>query len=471
MLGMLLGPSTWEPFLSQAQQAVSQVTTDRKRWGFLLGLFLIFLQCLVAVGNAVFTQFMFEQLQVQSSLLMSYVGISFLVVLLPLDWAREHLYPTTQSPSGTPKQGDDYNLQDPYEFHPSETFDSLAQDIKRVSSEAANNSYWCVMEIVKRRCDELVVDHTRRWNHRKHIVAAVLFTPAMFLSDWAFNASLMNTSVSSSTVLVSIQSVFVYLMATMLRLETSHMIKLAGIVFAIVGTLFTTIHDEQQAPTVYVTEEEELHAYTDDNPDAAFYDEMVADTTKGDVLAIMAAVMYAIYAIQVRMYCPQNEELYSLQLLLGYIGLISLIFVAPLVMFATSWTNMSLTTFGLMLVKGLFDFLISDYLMFRSIVLTSPTIATVGMALCIPIAFCVDIFFHWDSNFVLDWYSGMGAFACLLGFLCVNVGSGDEKEMDSQTTKEAGEDFVSCPDGNDDARNPSISTAPQNNKYMESSLM
>jgi hypothetical protein len=65
----------------------------------------------------------------------------------------------------------------------------------------------------------------------------------------------------------------------------------------------------------------------------------------------------------------------------------------------------------------------------------------------------------------------MGAFACLLGFLCVNVGSGDEKEMDSQTTKEAGEDFVSCPDGNDDARNPSISTAPQNNKYMESSLM
>ncbi|KAL3908359.1 MAG: hypothetical protein SGILL_008513, partial [Bacillariaceae sp.] len=411
--------------------------SDRKRWAFAFGLLLILVQCLVAVGNAVLTQYLFEKLEVQSPLVMTYVGISMLVVLLPLEWVKEQVYPSNEKILRQQSQGQateeatsDYNLQDAYDIKPTETFDSFAQDMQRVSM--GSNYCGCVMmEIAKRRCDELVADHARKWNHRKHFVAAILFTPAMFLSDWAFNASLMNTSISSSTVLVSIQSVFVYLMATVLKLETSSVVKFAGVVFSIVGTLLTTLHDEEEAPDEFETEEEELHAYMDDDPDALFYEDVVADTTMGDVLAVFAAAMYAAYAVQVRMYCPQNEELYSLQLLLGYIGLVSIIFTAPLVLFATSWKNLSSAAFCLMLVKGLFDFLVADYLMFRSIVLTSPTVATVGTALCIPIAFCVDIFFHWDSEFVLDWYSSTGAFACLLGFLCVNAhANDDEKELD-----------------------------------------
>lgn len=70
-------------------------------------------------------------------------------------------------------------------------------------------------------------------------------------------------------------------------------------------------------------------------------------------------------------------------------------------------------------MKGLFDFCITDYLLFRSIILTGPTISTVGLELSIPLAFLADLWLGKDD--VLSWYSSVGALACLGGFLVVNL--------------------------------------------------
>ena len=80
---------------------------------------------------------------------------------------------------------------------------------------------------------------------------------------------------------------------------------------------------------------------------------------------------------------------------------------------------MSFMTWMLLVVKGLFDFCITDYLLFRSIILTGPTISTVGLGLSIPMAFLADISMGKDD--VLSWYSSVGALACLVGFLVVNL--------------------------------------------------
>jgi solute carrier family 35, member F5 len=155
-----------------------------------------------------------------------------------------------------------------------------------------------------------------------------------------------------------------------MKLETSSPLKLIGVLCGIVGTVLTAIHDETNA------DKNDPDCYTEE--DTVIVGDSVATTTKGDILAITAAVMYATYTIQVRLYCPSNEDLYRLPLLLGYIGLVSLIVTAPIVALITTKetvANLTAGTLGLMLVKGLFDFLISDYLMFRSIVLTSPTVA------------------------------------------------------------------------------------------------
>jgi len=426
---MFLG--AWDHLISQYKE----VTGNRRRWGFILGLFLIFLQCLIAVGNAVLTQCMFEQFDVQSPFLMTYIGISMLTLLLPVHYMAPESSLSSQvlcdEGAFTEACG---SAEYPAEIAESASFDSLVDDLQRAST-----SYVHIVDIASRRTEDLISNHQRKWNHRKHVIAAILLTPGMFGADWAFNASLMNTSVSSATVIISFQSVIVYIMAITLKLESSSGMKCLGVFFGILGTTLTAIHDEVNA----------------DESDPECYDEDsiidIATTTKGDVLATIAAILYASYAIQVRLYCPENENLYSLQLLLGYIGLVSMVAAAPLVII-TATTSPTATLallsghiLGLFFVKGLFDFIVSDYLLFRSIVLTSPTIASVGMALAIPMAFISDMILHWDENVVLDWYSISGATACLVGFLLVNIdhpGAHDASDKENITTDDKEQELV-----------------------------
>lgn len=346
---------------TQKQQAPSSVHNLK----YLLGLFLIFLQCIIQVGNAVLTQVMFEKMNVDSPILLTYVGISLLAVLLPIELWKDYTTYHKQQQEQEQQAGIDN----------AHSFDSLAEDIRRISSANSFSTYngqLLFMNIAKRRADELVTNHSRQWNHRKHILAACLLMPAMFLSDWLFNASLQTTSVSSATVLVSIQSVFVFcIAASVFKMESATIMKLLGVLCGVVGTVLTALHDETNA------DDNDPDCYTEE--DTVLVGDSVATTTKGDILAVAAAAFYALYTIQVRLYCPQNEDLYSLPLLLGYIGLVSLLVTFPIVALTTAKetiVNLTATSIGVMLLKGLFDFLISDYLMFRSIVLTSPTVAS-----------------------------------------------------------------------------------------------
>jgi hypothetical protein len=54
----------------------------------------------------------------------------------------------------------------------------------------------------------------------------------------------------------------------------------------------------------------------------------------------------------------------------------------------------ALQVFGLICISGVFDNVLSDYLWARAVVLTTPTIATVGLSLTIPLAFLSDALFH-----------------------------------------------------------------------------
>jgi solute carrier family 35 protein F5 len=340
---------------------------------YLLGLFFIFLQCLVWVFNAVLTQYIFENHELNSPFLMTYIGMSLLTALLPLKLWRDGGV-VTKSPS--------LRIQD------IASFDSLSDDLQRATD------YQDYVTIASRRGNDLVTDKVRHWNHRKHFLAALFIAPAMFFADWAFNAALLNTSVASASVLVSIQSVFVYSMAVLARLELYSHWKLLGVLLAVAGTALTAIHDIEDV-----------------------------DSVKGDVLAVLAAAAYATYTIQVRLFCPDNEELYSLQLLLGYIGLVcfipllpSAIWIVLTIRLELTWTTLSLVVF-----KGLLDFCLTDYLLFRSILLTSATVATVGLGLTIPMAFVADWVMGNKGDDVISVYSLSGALTCSIGFLLVNL--------------------------------------------------
>ena len=78
--------------------------------------------------------------------------------------------------------------------------------------------------------------------------------------------------------------------------------------------------------------------------------------------------------------------------------------------------------FGLIFVSGFFDDVISDYLWARSILLTSPTVATVGLSLTIPMAGIVDFFT--TSPCTVSSSSLTGAIVVLIGFLIVSLDCG-----------------------------------------------
>ena len=93
---------------------------------------------------------------------------------------------------------------------------------------------------------------------------------------------------------------------------------------------------------------------------------------RGDIYAVSAAVLYATYTIQVRMLCPQQEELYSMPLLLSLIGLVCTVGMAPYALYlAATDVPWSLRLIGLILTKGFMDFSITDYCLFRAIILTN----------------------------------------------------------------------------------------------------
>lgn len=229
--------------------------------------------------------------------------------------------------------------------------------------------------------------------------------PTMFLSDYAYNRGLQHTTVASSTVLVSTSCVFVLFLSILLGLEPFRCGKVFGVVFAVVGTAMTTCHDAARQEEI----EEQPEMINNDKFDMLY----------GDMFSLMAAVGYAAYSVQARILCPPDEELYSMTLLLGYVGMIFSIPLLPMAIYKMIELQgvLSWYTLGILFIKGLLDFVVTDYLLFRAVMLTNATVANVGLGLTIPLAFAADLIF---KNIAVTGLQAAGALTVLAGFVTVN---------------------------------------------------
>jgi solute carrier family 35, member F5 len=136
----------------------------------------------------------------------------------------------------------------------------------------------------------------------------------------------------------------------------------------------------------------------------------------------------------IRVLCPHDESSYSMQLLLGYIGLVNGLSLMPVTIYlmfisSSSMTMANLTwiVFGYLVAKGMLDNVLSDYLWARAVILTSATVATVGLGLTIPLAFFSDWFMGHD---VVNAQSICGALFVLIGFALVNIGFKGEERIE-----------------------------------------
>jgi solute carrier family 35 protein F5 len=246
------------------------------------------------------------------------------------------------------------------------------------------------------------------WNRAKHVKTALQIAPVWFLANWSYNGALFFTSIASSTVLMSTCSLFAFLFAVIARDEGFQYIKMSGVLLGIAGTGLTAYHDSRDETC-------ENHCRF---------------ALLGDLLAVVAALAFGAYAVQIRLLCPRNEELYSMQSLLGYIGLVNMIVLSPFAVWRLSGqSHMTFVILGLIFVRGLFDYVLSEYLYFRAVVLTNASVATLGLTLTIPLAFGADAVLN-NGN-ILSVASVVGAAAVVGGFLLVNFGNSTDDRFDS----------------------------------------
>jgi hypothetical protein len=178
------------------------------------------------------------------------------------------------------------------------------------------------------------------WTDEDHLRVALRIAPVWFIANWSYNASLMYTTITSSTVFASTSSLFTFLLAVIARDESFSWIRLAGTLLGVSGGMLTALHD---IPDRRRLPEDE----GDENGGLALL---------GDMLGLVSAVGYAVYAVQTRVYCPKDESLYSMQLVLGYIGLLNMVFLSPVAIYILLGTrHLKWFVMGAVVLKGFFD--------------------------------------------------------------------------------------------------------------------
>ena len=135
------------------QIATVEICTGSKKINgrYALGLCCILLQCFVWITASVLTQYMFAETPLESPFLMTYVGATLLIFMLPGHMLMERWS----------KYGGPHNC---FGIEPN---DSFADDI-------ANASGYDILEIVASRSRSLA-SSKKQWNHKKHALAALLY--------------------------------------------------------------------------------------------------------------------------------------------------------------------------------------------------------------------------------------------------------------------------------------------------------
>ena len=234
---------------------------------------------------------------------------------------------------------------------------------------------------------------------RDHLHFAFLLSPIWFLMEYLYNESLSLTTLSQNTILSTTSGVFVLTFNWMIFRDPLTLTNALGVLFTFAGA-YLVYHDGT------VAQEEAVQAKSG---------------AAGDVLAVMAAVFYGLYTVTVK-FKVKDDSAVNWQLILGFLGLTNLALAWPF-FFLLHWTRLepfalpSSTILLSLLLNGLLGTVVADYLWARSILLTSPLVATMGLTLNIPCSLLVE--WLWKGR-GYGWTYVVGGLSVVVGFVLVN---------------------------------------------------
>lgn len=145
-------------------------------------------------------------------------------------------------------------------------------------------------------------------------------------------------------------------------------------------------------------------------------------TVLGDLLSLLSAVAYGVYATALDRMIPDHRVV-STPMFFGFVGALNALLLWPL--------GLVLSLAGMerfevpsrdealaLVANGLVGTVVSDLLWLWSVLLTSPLITTVGISLTVPLAVTSDVVLHGDR---FAWQYLLGSALVLLGFVAVTV--------------------------------------------------
>lgn len=354
-----------EPTVSERSALMQQQQLAPPRhstWEWMLGVFFLVVVALIWTFASVLVQYIFHNLSFNGPFFLTYVGITLFSVNLPLWYASQVIWPRARA--WFRGQSTDGKL-------------SHTELLKRTGHKAT---------------------------YRQIFWISATISPLWFAANFTYNQSLNMTSVTSSTIVSSTSTVFTFLLSVIVLREPFKWLKVLGVALCMAGNISTIFNDSTSGG------------------DGA------ADHVLGDLVALFSAFMYGVYTTTIRRLIP-NEESVSISLFFGFIGVINFVCLLPFVLLfhfsgIESLSGLTFEILGLIAIKGLFDNALSDYLWARAVLLTSPTVATVGLSLTVPLAILADFVFHQSAPTPVTLLASV---LVLSGFVFINVSTKNHK--------------------------------------------
>jgi len=284
----------------------------------------------------------------------------------------------------------------------------------------------------------------------REAASALKLSPLWMVANATYNASLGLTSVTSSTVVSNTSSLWTMAFSIVAGVETRAYLvrKTLGAFLCLAGSGLVAWGD------------------SDDDDDKKL---TLRGSLLGDVLALASAALYGAYGTGLRLVLKDagdsssssSSSEPSTTKFFGFMGLWNAaLFAVPLALYlhikygsssqiprAFGASGDTPALFASILLKGLFDNALSDFLWAKAVLLTSPTVATVGLGLTVPLAFGIDaVAGRLDAPAEVVALKGLGAVAVLLGFALVVASGASEAatayddDDDAETTPERGRD-------------------------------
>jgi len=232
----------------------------------------------------------------------------------------------------------------------------------------------------------------------------VLIAPLWFAAQWTYSAGVASTSVTSSTVISTTSVVWTLLASWLFLGERLTVGKVLGILACMAGNVATLWGSDAQPGR--------------------------KERFMGDVLCLVAAMLYAAYTTLLTVLTGPET---SVVLLFGSLGVTVLACGAPLLVLLRwrALQQMSLQVFGLLVFNGIFDNVLSQYAWAKAVQWTSPTTATVGLSLTIPLSIVADLV----RKVGLTAWSYIAAALVIAGFLLVTLASAPDATEGAAATR------------------------------------